>query len=288
MSRWQDTLVTAFAPTVWGSTYIVTTEMLPSGYPVTLAVLRALPAGLLLLIVTRQMPPKAWLGRTALLGALNFAIFWSMLFITAYRLPGGVAATLASTQTLMVIGLARGLLGTPVRAAAVVAAVGGVGGVGLLLLGPKAALDPVGLAAGLIGALSMAAGTVLSRKWKPPVPALSFAAWQLTAGGLLLVPIAFVIEPPLPVLSPSHLVALLWLGLIGAALTYWVWFRGIARLEPSSVSMLGMLSPLTAVLLGWVVLGEVLTPVQLAGAVVIIVCIGWGQAASRPMRRRPA
>lgn len=273
---------------MWGSTYIVTTEMLPSGYPVTLAVLRALPAGLLLLIVTRQMPPKAWLGRTALLGALNFAIFWSMLFITAYRLPGGVAATLASTQTLMVIGLARGLLGTPVRAAAVVAAVGGVGGVGLLLLGPKAALDPVGLAAGLIGALSMAAGTVLSRKWKPPVPALSFAAWQLTAGGLLLVPIAFVIEPPLPVLSPSHLVALLWLGLIGAALTYWVWFRGIARLEPSSVSMLGMLSPLTAVLLGWVVLGEVLTPVQLAGAVVIIVCIGWGQAASRPMRRRPA
>ncbi|PJE34897.1 EamA family transporter, partial [Pseudooceanicola lipolyticus] len=149
MSRTTDILLTALAPAVWGSTYLVTTEALPGGYPVTLAVLRALPAGLLLLMVTRCLPPRAWLGRVALLGSLNFALFWVLLFVAAYRLPGGVAATLGSFQAMMVIILARGWLGTPVRAGAVAAAAIAVLGVGLLVLGPEAALDPVGIAAGL-------------------------------------------------------------------------------------------------------------------------------------------
>ena len=62
MSRTTDILITALAPAVWGSTYLVTTEALPAGYPVTLAALRALPAGLLLLALTRCLPPRIWLG----------------------------------------------------------------------------------------------------------------------------------------------------------------------------------------------------------------------------------
>ena len=53
MSRASDILLTAIAPAVWGSTYIVTTELLPAGYPLTVAMLRALPAGLLLLLLVR-------------------------------------------------------------------------------------------------------------------------------------------------------------------------------------------------------------------------------------------
>ena len=94
MTRTRDLLLTAVAPAIWGSTYIVTTEALPQGYPLTLAVLRALPAGLLLVALTRSLPPRPWLGRIFLLGGVNFAIFWSLLFVAAYRLPGGVAATL--------------------------------------------------------------------------------------------------------------------------------------------------------------------------------------------------
>ena len=171
MKHSSDIILTALAPAIWGSTYLVTTEMLPAGYPLTLAVLRALPAGLLLLVLTRALPPRAWLGRTFLLGALNFAVFWALLFVAAYRLPGGVAATLGSLQALMVIVMARGWLGTRIRAGAVVAALAGISGVAMLLLGPDAELDPVGIAAGLGGAASMAAGTVLSRKWQPPVSA---------------------------------------------------------------------------------------------------------------------
>ena len=288
MKRTSDIILTALAPAIWGSTYLVTTQMLPAGYPVTLAVLRALPAGLLLLVLTRCLPPRAWLGRTVLLGALNFAVFWSLLFVAAYRLPGGVAATLGSLQALMVIVMARGWLGTRIRAGAVAAAMAGVFGVALLLLGPEAALDPVGIAAGLGGAASMAAGTVLSRRWQPPVSALSFTAWQLTAGGLLLVPVALAVEPALPVLTPVNLAGLLWLGLIGAAFTYWLWFRGLSRLEPGAASMLGMMSPVTAVALGWLWLGQALTPLQMGGAVIVLGSVWLGQIANRPSGSTPA
>ncbi|WP_321499706.1 EamA family transporter [Breoghania sp.] len=282
MSRSTDILLTGLAPAIWGSTYLVTTEALPQGYPITLSVLRALPAGLLLIAVTRCLPPRAWLGRVFALGALNFSLFWVCLFIAAYRLPGGVAATLGSFQAIMVIIMARGWLGTPIRTGAVIAALAGVLGVGLLVLGPEAKLDPIGIAAGIGGAASMAAGTVLSRRWQPPVPALSFTAWQLTAGGLLLLPLALLMEPPLPQLSALNLAGLIWLGLIGAAATYAIWFRGIARIEPGAVSMLGMMSPVTAVTLGWLWLGQSLEPAQLLGAVIVLASVWAGQRANRP------
>lgn len=281
MSRTTDVLLTALAPAIWGSTYLVTTEALPAGYPVTLAALRALPAGLLLLAVTRCLPPRVWLGRVFLLAAFNFALFWVLLFVAAYRLPGGVAATLGALQAMMVILMARGWLGTPIRAGAIVAAASGVLGVALLLIGPEAELDAVGIAAGLGGAASMAAGTVLSRKWQPPVSALSFTAWQLTAGGVLLLPLALIFEPPLPPLSITNLAGLAWLGLIGAAATYVLWFRGVARLEPGAVSMLGMTSPVTAVILGWVWLGQSLSFVQGLGAAIVLGSVWFGQRSNR-------
>src|SRR5690606_35480551 len=204
MTRGADVFATALAPAIWGSTYIVTTEFLPQGYPLTVAMLRALPAGLLLLLWARRLPRGIWWLRSLALGSLNFALFWAMLFVTAYRLPGGVAATLGAIQTLIVIGLARLLLGAPVQPWSVGAAAAGVGGVALLVLTPDAALDPYGVAAGLVGALAMALGTVLSRRWQPPVPALTFASWQLMAGGLVLLPIAAWLEPPLPALSAAN------------------------------------------------------------------------------------
>lgn len=284
MTRMKDIFVTALAPAVWGSTYFVTTEFLPQGYPLTLAVLRALPAGLLLLLVVRRLPPPDWLGRVFILGGLNFAVFWSLLFVAAYRLPGGVAATVGSIQSLAVIVLARCLLKSPIVALSVFAAASGVAGVALLILGPSAALDPVGIAAGLGGALSMAAGTVLTRKWQPPVSLLTFTSWQLTAGGLLLLPLAFLAEPPLPPLDLRNVGGMAYLTLIGAALTYFIWFRGVARIEPSAVSMLGLMSPMTAVVLGWALLGQSLTIVQATGALVIVSSLWLGQVAARPRR----
>ncbi|WP_434733367.1 EamA family transporter [Rhizobium sp. YTUHZ044] len=284
-----DVLTTAVAPAIWGSTYFVTTSFLPQGYPLTVALLRALPAGLLLLLIVRKLPTGVWWGRAFLLGALNFSFFWAMLFVSAYRLPGGVAATVGAVQPLIVIALSRLFLGKPVRPLAVLAGLAGMAGVALLVLTPKASLDPVGVAAGIAGAVSMAFGTVLSRRWAPPVSNLTFTAWQLSAGGILLVPFALFLEPALPSPNIANIAGIAYLGLVGAAFTYLLWFRGLSRVEPSAISSLGFLSPVVATLLGWLALGESLTPAQLAGFAMVLASVWLSQRTVMPLRpTRPA
>lgn len=284
MSKLSDVVLTAVAPAIWGSTYIVTTQLLPPGLPLTVAALRALPAGLILLLLVRRLPHGAWWWKSMVLGALNFSLFWACLFVSAYRLPGGVAATVGAIQPLIVILVSRLVLGAPARALSVVGGVAGLVGVALLVLTPKANLDGLGVAAGLGGAISMAFGTVMSRKWKPPVSPLTFTAWQLTAGGLLLAPFALLLEPVMPMPSASNLIGFAYLGLIGAALTYILWFRGLARLGPTAVSALGFLSPLVAVLLGWLMLDQAMTPLQILGVLVVLISVWisqWAQIRDR-------
>ncbi|MEQ5183786.1 EamA family transporter [Providencia zhijiangensis] len=283
MNRYWVLFLTALAPIVWGSTYLVTTEMLPAGMPLTLAMLRALPAGLLLLLFLRKLPQGIWWGRVLILGILNFSLFWWLLFISAYRLPGGVAATVGAIQPLIVLFLSRWLLSSPLSSISIFAALSGIFGVAILLLTPSAALDLTGIIAGLAGAFSMAAGTVLSRRWQPPVSALTFTSWQLTAGGLVLLPFALLLEPTLPSLSLLNIAGLSYLTLIGGALTYALWFRGLAILGPSSVASLGFLSPMSAVILGWLWLDQQLSPLQLLGMLVILLSVWGSQKAERQL-----
>jgi probable blue pigment (indigoidine) exporter len=192
----RDLLIAAFAPAVWGSTYLVTTEFLPPGRPLLTATLRALPVGLVLTAHARELPTGEWWWRSAVLGVLNIGAFFALLFVAAYRLPGGVAATAGAIQPLVVAGLARALLGEPLRSIASVAGATGLFGVGLLVLGPEAALDPVGLVTALAGTLSMAAGVVLTKRWGRPTRLLTATGWQLTAGGVALLPVALLVEAP--------------------------------------------------------------------------------------------
>lgn len=265
--------VTALAPIVWGSSYIVATEALPGWPPLAVAALRALPAGLLLLCVARSLPTGIWWWRALVLGALNFSIFWSMLFVSAYRLPGGVAAILGATQPLLVLGLSAIVLGAVPKWRQALAAILGIGGIALLLLTPVATLDPIGIAAGLAGAAAMALGVVLTRKWAPPTTLLALTAWQMIAGGLLLLPVAALAGPPPPIPDIRASIGLAYLGLIGGAATYLIWFDGIARIGPFAASGLGFFSPLTAVVLGWVFLNQTLTTPQLLGMVLTVIAI---------------
>jgi probable blue pigment (indigoidine) exporter len=159
----------------------------------------------------------------------------------------------------------------------VLAGLAGIAGVGLLVLTPRATLDPIGIAAGLGGAAAMATGTVLARLWQPPVPPLTFTAWQLTAGGLLLLPVTLLVDPAPPELTTGNLFGYLYLGLVGGALTYLIWFRGLSRLTPSTVAPLVLLSPVFAVALGWALLGEDLTPLQLVGFVIVLASVWLSQ-----------
>jgi probable blue pigment (indigoidine) exporter len=280
MKRISDILLTSIAPVIWGSTYLVTTELLPDGYPLTASLLRALPAGLILLALSRHLPTGRWWIKVFILGALNFSVFWWLLFVAAYRLPGGLAATVTSIQPLIVLMLAKLILSNSIKPASVVAAIIGMAGVAIVILTPQAEVDAIGVVAALGSALSMAAGTVLSRLWQPPVSLTTFTAWQLTAGGILLLPISLWFEPELPALTLNNVLGFTYLSLIGAALTYLFWFRGIARLGPSGVTPLGFLSPITAIVLGWLFLSQNLSSVQVVGILIVFTSIWLNQRAT--------
>ncbi|AZZ57463.1 EamA family transporter [Rathayibacter iranicus] len=262
--------MTALAPILWGTTYLVTATALPPGTPLLAAVLRALPAGLILLLATHTLPRGSWWWRSLLLGALNIGVFFPLLFIAAYRLPGGVAATLGAVQPLIVQTIAARLLGERLRPRALVAGVVGLVGVGLLVLQSGAHLDALGVAAALGGTCSMALGIVLAKRWPAPVPPLTATAWQLTWGGLLLVPVLLVVEGLPPSLSATNVAGFAYLGIIGGAVAYALWFAGLRRLPAVTSSFLGLLSPLVATLLGWLVLAQDFTPGQALGAALVL------------------
>ena len=267
-------LVTALAPAIWGTTYLVTTELLPPGRPLLAAVVRALPTGLLLVVLTRRLPRGIWWWRALVLGVLNIGAFFALLFVAAYRLPGGVAATIGALQPLLVAALASRLLGERLRLRTTMAAAAGMAGVGLLVLRADARLDGLGVAAAVGGAVVMAAGVVLSKRWPPPAPLLATTGWQLVAGGLLLLPAALLVEgPPPATLSTANLAGYGYLAIIGAAVAYPLWFRGVRALSPTEVTFLGLLSPLVATTLGWLVLDQGLTAAQALGGLVVLAAL---------------
>ncbi|MEU9420790.1 EamA family transporter [Streptomyces sp. NPDC048272] len=286
MNRFATVALTALAPVSWGSTYAVATELLPPDRPLFTGVMRALPAGLLLVALSRTLPKGAWWWKSAVLGTLNIGAFFPLLFLSAYRLPGGVAAVLGAAGPLFVVGLAALLLGERARLRTVLAAVAAAFGVGMVVLTAQARLDLVGVIAGVISSVSMAAGTVMTKRWGRPegVGPLAVTGWQLTAGGLFIIPIAALVEGAPPALDGRALLGYGYMMLINTGIAYWLWFRGIGKLTATSVTLLGPLSPLTAAVIGWAALGQALTPVQVLGMAIAFGATVAGQLAQRTPR----
>ncbi len=277
-------LTTALAPVTWGTTYVVTTEWLPPDRPLLAATVRALPAGLLLVAVGRHLPHGAWWAKAAVLGVLNMGAFFALLFVAAYRLPGGVAAVLGAAQPLLVAVLAVPLLGERLRARTLLLGLLGVAGVALIVVTGPVALDPVGVLAGLAGTACMGTGVVLTKRWGRPVPVLAFTGWQLTAGGLFLLPLALAAEGLPPVLTVGEAGGLLYLATVNTALAYVLWLRGVGSLPTARVSFLALLSPVVAATAGWLLLDQVLSPLQLAGMTLALATVVLAQ---RPPTRTP-
>ncbi|MGP4111592.1 EamA family transporter [Streptomyces sp. 4N509B] len=280
--------VTALAPAIWGSTYLVTTAWLPPDRPLLAGTARALPAGLALLAVARVLPSGRWWWRVPVLGTLNIGVFNFLLFVAAYRLPGGVAAMVMAVQPMVVLVLAALLIGDRVRAGHVVACVLGATGVGLLVLQGTAALDGVGVAAALGAAGCMAVGITLTKRWGRPdgVGLLPFTGWQLLAGGLVSLPFTLVLEGLPATVTGENLLGFAYLTSLGAAVSYALWFRGVERLPALAVSFLALGSPVVATLLGLLLADETLSLPQVLGIVLIVGAALLAQP--RPAARRGA
>ena len=188
-------LQTAIAPVAWGTTYIALSELLPPDRPLLAALGRALPAGLLLAALFRGLPRGDWWWKAPLLGLLNVGGFFALLLVSADRLPGGVTATFGAVGPLVVAGLAWALLGTRPTVRILAAGLAGAIGVALLVLTASAALDPLGVAAGVGATLSASTGIVLTRRFGPPPQgALVSAGWQLIAASVFLLPLTLALE----------------------------------------------------------------------------------------------
>lgn len=273
MHYWRDVILTALAPAIWGSTYIVTSEILPPDRPFTAALIRVLPAGLLLLLFTRRIPLRRDVWRLVVLSALNIGVFQALLFVAAYRLPGGLAAVLGAIQPLLVMVLAWAVDRRAPAQITLWSAVAGVIGMAVLLLSPQTTFEPIGVIAALLGAACMATGVWLTRRWQVDLPVLSLTGWQLVIGGLMLAPVAWLVDAPLPVLTLPQWCAYAYLSLAGALLAYALWFRGITRLPGVAVASLGLLSPLAAVALGWIVLSQSMTGTAFVGLIVVLLSV---------------
>jgi probable blue pigment (indigoidine) exporter len=264
---------TALAPMIWGSTYLVTTQWLPANHPISIAVIRVLPAGLLLLLYCREWPRKHnWLA-LFVLSALNIAVFQTLLFVAAYRLPGGIAAIFGAMQPLFLMLLVWFFDRVQPALITVIAALVGVFGMSALLLTPTTNWDERGLLAAFFGATAMGVGTYLARRWQVQLSIFAFTGWQLTLGGLMLVPLAAWLEPPIVHVDLQALFGFSYLCIAGALIAYVLWFRGIVTLSPIAVASLGLLSPISAAVLGWIFLDQAIHGYALAGLITVLISV---------------
>ncbi|EKO3403005.1 EamA family transporter [Vibrio fluvialis] len=267
--------LTAIAPIVWGSTYIVTTEALPPESPLIASTIRSLPAGVLLVLISRAWPTGLWWLRMAVLGFLNIGLFFYCLFFAATYLPGGMASMVMSIQPVIVMIMSWYLLSANFSSQQLFASGLGILGVGLLVLNSSAELNIEGMLTAILGTLSMALGVVLTKKWGRPtgMTILGFTGWQLLFGGIILLPVSLWLEGIPTQLTSINYLGYGYLSLIGAILGYFLWFRGIEKLPPVTVSFLGFLSSVSACFLGYLVLNQTLTWPQLLGALAILFSI---------------
>lgn len=147
----------------------------------------------------------------------------------------------------------------------------GIAGVGLLL-NPSSSPDPIGVAAALAATLLIAQSTLWMSRWQYR-DALALTAWQLLLGGLMLLPVALVLAGPPSLPRPHAWPGLVWLVLANSELAYWCWVRALDRFGPAVMSMVSLLNPLSAVLLGVMLLPERLSWPQWLGIIVILLAV---------------
>ncbi len=278
-------LLTAVAPAAWGTTYIVTEKFLPPDRPLFAALVRALPVGLVLLAWRRRLPRGDWWWKAVVLGLLNIGAFFPLIFVAAYYLPGGLAATIQATSPLAVMALAWPMIGERPARVRVGAALIGLVGVVLLVLRSPDGVTALGLA-GAFGSVAVSAlGFVLIKRWTPPVDMITLVSWQLVVGGLALLPVALLVEGPPPAIDLEAALGYAWIAVVGSGIAYVCWFTGLRAMPAGAVSLIGLVNPVVGTALGVAFAAEAFGRVQALGMALVLGGVVLGQ---RTARRRAA
>ncbi len=273
-------LATLLAPIAWGTTYVTITELLPDGRPLLVAAIRLVPAGTALLLIGRLVsswqPRGVEWRRLGMVSLFNFGIFFPLLVVGVYRLPGGVAAATGGLQPLLVALIT--LLVTGERPRQIDVAVGAAAaiGVALIVIRPDASIDAVGVLAAVGANVSFSIGIVLTKRYPTPPNRLTATGWQLLMSGIVLAAITVAVEGLPSSFSITNFAGGAYLSLAGTALAFVLWFNGIRRLPVAAPPLIGLAAPITGAALGWVVLGESLSTTQMVGFAVTVGAIAYG------------
>jgi drug/metabolite transporter (DMT)-like permease len=266
---------------VWGSTYLAIRLVLETLPAFLAAGARFLVAGAVLFAWARwqggsaERPrPAQWRATAivgvALLGGGNGGVVWAQHYI-----PSGVAALLVGAMPVWMALAARVMHAEPMRPRTVVGLGLGLAGIALLV-GPveTGGIHPVGVVVCTLASISWAVGSVWSRTAPLPSRAALATGMEMLAGGAFLLLVGIVTGEPsrmdLAAASARSWLALGYLVVFGSLLAFscYVWLLGNA--PTSLVSTYAYVNPVVAVLLGWALLGEPVTPRMLiAGAVIL-------------------
>jgi probable blue pigment (indigoidine) exporter len=182
-----------------------------------------------------------------------------------------------ATSPIALMLLAWPLLAERPRALPVAGAVLGIAGVLVMLASGTGAVDPLGvLASGAAMAMS-SVGYILAKRWGTGIDVLSLTSWQLIAGGLLLAPAAVVADGTPPALDGTAILGFAYVSVVATAVAFWAWFGGLRHLGAGTVGLVGLLNPVTGVLLGTLVAAEPLGSRQLLGLALVLGGITIGQ-----------
>lgn len=276
-----DWVLLVILSTFWGGSFFFAEIAVREIPPLTLALARCWAAAAVLLVYVRAMglslprDPAVW-RMLIVLAAFNTALPFTLIFWGQTHIPSGLAAILNATAPLFSIVLAhfatvdekmsgRRALGVAVGFAGVVIVIGIDA---LRDLG----VDVLAQLAVMLAAFFYASAGVYGRRFRTYPPAV-IAASVLTLGGLMLLPLAALVERPWLLPRPSYAAtsSMLALAVVSTALAFLIYFRVLARAGATNLQLVAFLIPVSAILLGVGFLGETLALRHFAGMAAIAV-----------------
>lgn len=280
---------------LWGTTYAVTKSTLADWPPLALGALRALPAGLLLLALKPSWPNKTSWKTLGMVGLVNIAAFFSLIFVMALTLPSAISGVGMVSVPVFAMGyhwLVRR------QRPSIIQLMCGLGLVLLawLLFDPKTlSLNPLGLLAMLAAIMCIIFGSTLTKALGGRIHWWSVLTWQLIIGGLALSAAALVhafIEPHAYLEAMHHFsvrnaIGIIWIVLANTVIGYGLYVWLLQRMSVVDFTFGGIANPVAGIVGGGLLLDEFYQPQQYALMAGMIVMSLLPQVIALLRQRRP-
>ena len=269
---------------LWSTGFIGAKYGLPYAEPFTfLAVRMAITFVLLIamvVILKRQWPGWAAAGHSMVTGILIHGCYLGAVFwVIGNGMPAGIAALIVAMQPLLTVLIARLLLGDKATLRQIVAFFLALGGVFMVILprlegaGQATGITPLNFGVTLFSVLSIALGTVYQKRFVTGVGLVSGTTAQYFGAGVFLAVLSLAFETGRIEWTLQFTLAMVWLVVVlslGAVMLLMVLIRHNSSAKTAS---LFYLVPVSTAILAWILFGETLTPVQIAGMAVVVIAV---------------